>query len=118
MTKGHKWKFKARFRRQAYVWHGTAIACKRLQEAVSEIKKVEKTEPVVAAEGVVCLMERLWPATQDIDSSSGALGTTIYHTLHTLIPILINAPAFIILGGFGNSDSNQASTCAYRGPST
>ncbi len=38
-------------------------------------------------------MERLWPALQDIDSSSGALGSAVNRTLHELIPILIAAPA-------------------------
>jgi hypothetical protein len=38
-------------------------------------------------------MERIWPAFQDIDTSSGALGTAVARTLDELIPILIDAPA-------------------------
>jgi hypothetical protein len=36
----HKWKFKSHFRKQTYGWKGTALASKRMREAVSEIKKV------------------------------------------------------------------------------
>ncbi len=38
-------------------------------------------------------MERLWPALEHIDTSSGALGSAVYKTLDTLIPIIIEAPA-------------------------
>jgi hypothetical protein len=38
-------------------------------------------------------MERLWPALQHIDTSSGALGTAVHSTLEELIPLLIAAPA-------------------------
>src|SRR3954466_16175264 len=38
-------------------------------------------------------MERIWPAFQDIDTSSGALGTAVARTLEQLIPILAGAPA-------------------------
>jgi len=48
---------------------------------------------VLAAEGCVSLMERLWPALEDIDTSTGALGGAIHRTLDELIPILISAPA-------------------------
>ena len=60
---------------------------------MSEIKKLAKKEPVVAAEGVVSLFERLWPALEQIDTSSGSLGNAIYRTLQTLLPILVDAPA-------------------------
>jgi hypothetical protein len=89
----HKWTFKSRFRANAYGWKGTALATKRLREAISEIKKVAKSDPITAADGAVGLMERIWPALQAIDSSSGALGGAVYRTLETLIPILTEAPA-------------------------
>ena len=38
-------------------------------------------------------MKRIWPAFQDIDISSGALGTAVARTLNELIPILTDAPA-------------------------
>ena len=40
-AKGHKWQFKARFRRHAFGWRSQP-AIKRVQEAVSEIKKVAR----------------------------------------------------------------------------
>jgi hypothetical protein len=87
-----KWTFKSRFRAGAYQWNGTALASKRLKEAVSEIKKAAKSDPALAGEGVIDLFSRLWPALEHIDSSSGALGTAVYHAVEELIPILINAP--------------------------
>jgi len=93
MVMSHKWTFKARFRTKAYGWNGTALATKRLREAVSEIKKVGKKQPVLAGEGVVSLLERIWPSLQGVDSSSGALGGAVYRTLSALIPLLITAPA-------------------------
>ena len=89
----HKWTFKSRFRANAYSWKATALATKRLKEAVSEIKKVAKTEPIVAADGAVSLMERIWPSLQGIDGSSGALGVAVNRTLDALIPFVIEAPA-------------------------
>jgi hypothetical protein len=89
----HKWTFKSRFRANAYGWKGTALATKRLKEAVSEIRKVAKSDPVTAADGAVSLMERIWPALQGIDGSSGALGSAVNRTLEILIPLLIEAPA-------------------------
>jgi len=89
----HKWTFKQRFRAGAYGWPASRLACKRLKEAVREIKEVAKTDAVVAAEGAVGLMERIWPALEHVDGSSGALGNEVNRTLHALIPLLIDAPA-------------------------
>ena len=93
MAKDLRWKFKAHFRAKAYGWRGTALASKRLQEAVSEIKKVAKTDPIASADGAVSLMEKLWPSLAHVDGSSGALGNAVDRTLYALIPILIDAPA-------------------------
>ena len=89
----HKWTFPARFRAGAYSWKASKLACQRLREAVSEIKKVAKKDPLIGAEGVVRLMEKIWPALEHVDSSSGALGSAVNKTLSDLIPILVNAPA-------------------------
>ena len=70
-----------------------ADAISRLKEAVSEIKSAAKSDPVAAGDGAVSLMELIWPAFQDIDTSSGALGTAVARTLDELIPILIEAPS-------------------------
>ncbi len=51
----HKWTFKSRFRSRAYSWKGTQLASKRMKKAVSEIKKVAKTDSALAGEGVVKL---------------------------------------------------------------
>ncbi|MES9905883.1 MAG: hypothetical protein ABW168_24820 [Sedimenticola sp.] len=89
----HKWVFSTRFRTGAYSWKASRLACQRLREAVSEIKKVAKSDPVFAAEGAVRLMEKLWPALEHIDTSSGALGSAVYKALDALIPIIVKAPA-------------------------
>ncbi len=81
MTTKPKWVYKARFRSSAYGWRGTGLATKRLKESVTEIRKVARTDPVLAGEGAVTLMERLWPALQNIDTSSGALGNAVNRTL-------------------------------------
>lgn len=52
-----------------------------------------RQEPTEAAEGAVSLAERIWPAFEHIDTSSGALGAAVNRTLETLIPIIANAPA-------------------------
>lgn len=89
----HKWTFPARFRAGAYSWRSSRLACQRLREAVSEIKKVAKKDPALGAEGAVRLMEKIWPALEHVDSSSGALGSAVNKTLDALIPIIVNAPA-------------------------
>ena len=48
---------------------------------------------MTAGDGVVSLMERVWPAFQDIDTSSGALGGAVYWAQDELLPIAIEAPA-------------------------
>ena len=93
MAAGRNWQFKAKLRGRAYGWRGSKLAISRLKEAVSEIRSVAKSDPVAAGDGVVTLMERIWPAFQDIDTSSGALGTAVARTVNDLIPILVDAPA-------------------------
>jgi hypothetical protein len=74
MAASYKWQFKSKFRANAYGWRGSKLAITRLKEAVKEIRTVAKADPVAAGDGCVALMERLWPALQHIDTSSGALG--------------------------------------------
>ena len=93
MATKHSWTFQPRLRTRAFSWKGSPLACRRLKEAVAEIKKVAKAEPVTAAEGVVTLAERIWPAFQNIDTSSGALGGAVFGSLTALLPIAIDAPA-------------------------
>ena len=89
----HKWAFKARFRARAFGWHGSRLAIERLKQAVSEIRAVARRDPILAADGAVSLMERLWPAFEHIDTSSGALGGAVNWTLAELIPVIARAPA-------------------------
>jgi hypothetical protein len=93
LTPKHKWTFRARFRYRAFGWEGSRFACQRLKEAVAEIKKIAKADSVTAADGAVILMEKIWPALESVDSSSGALGGSVWWTLEELLPIVIDAPA-------------------------
>jgi hypothetical protein len=89
----HTWTFKSRLRARAFGWRGSRLACQRLKEAVTEIKSAAKLDPVTAGEGVVSLMERIWPAFESIDTSSGALGMAVGRAQQELLPIAIEAPA-------------------------
>jgi hypothetical protein len=89
----YAWTFNARFRSRTFGWRSSRLACQRLKEAVAEIKKLAKADPVTAADGAVILMERVWPALESVDSSSGALGAAVGWALTELLPVVINAPA-------------------------
>lgn len=88
----HKWQFTPRFRRQAFGWKSD-LPIKRLKEALSEIKLVAKKEPVLAAEGAITLLEKLSPALEHVDSSSGAVGAAVNATIDSLVPLIVKAPA-------------------------
>lgn len=92
----HKWQFTARFRRQAFGWRSD-LPIKRIQEAVKEIKQVARKEPVLAAEGAVTLLVKLSPALEQVDSSSGALGSAVNRTIDTLVPIIAKADVDTLL---------------------
>ncbi len=89
-TKSHKWIFAAKFRKSAFGWRGSRLACQRIKEAISEIKKTTRKNPLLGAEGVVKLMEKLWPALQHVDSSSGVLGTAVYNAVCVLVDIVVD----------------------------
>ena len=88
----NKWGFKAHFRRHAFGWKSQP-AIQRVKQAVSEIKKVARGEPVLAGDGAVTLLERLSPALEHVDSSSGAIGTAVNNAIVELVPIIVGAPA-------------------------
>ncbi len=88
----HKWTFRARFRRHAFGWRSQP-AIKRIKEAVSEIKKVARKEPILGAEGAVLLLEKLSPALEHVDSSSGAIGTAVNNAIDAMVPVIAKAPA-------------------------
>ena len=89
----HKWAFKPGMRAGAYSWRSSAKAIERLKSARTEIRSVARKDSVTAAEGVIALAQRIWPAFEHIDTSSGALGNAVNRTLEDLLPILIEAPA-------------------------
>ena len=92
-TKAYKWTFTARFRKNAFGWKGSSLACKRIKEAVSEIRAINRKDPLLGAEGAIRLMEKLWPALQHVDSSSGALGTATYNAVAEMVDWVAKAPA-------------------------
>jgi hypothetical protein len=69
------------------------LACKRVREAAAEIQRVARKDAVLAGEGAVRLMEKLWPALEGIDTSSGALGNAVSRAVDVLVQIAIDAPA-------------------------
>jgi hypothetical protein len=91
-TGAHKWEFRARFRRHAFGWKSQP-AIQRIKQAVSEIRKVARRDPVLAAEGAVLFLERVSPAIENVDSSSGAIGTAVNRAIEELVPIIATAPA-------------------------
>ncbi len=93
MAAKQTWEFRSRLRSGAFGWRGSHLACQRLKEAAAEIKSVARTDALTAGDGVVTLMERIWPAFQNIDTSSGALGGAVYWAQQDLLPIAIAAPA-------------------------
>ncbi|WP_374474917.1 hypothetical protein [Zoogloea sp.] len=86
----HKWQFASRFRRHAFGWRSDT-PIQRIKEALAEIKAVARKDPVLAAEGAVTLLEKLSPALEQVDSSSGALGTVVNRAIDTLVPIIARA---------------------------
>src|SRR5262249_40943901 len=88
----HPWAFRARFRREAFGWKSLP-AITRVREAVAEIKKVAKNDPIVAADGAVLFLERVSPALAHVDSSSGAVGSAVNRAIEELVLIIAGAPA-------------------------
>lgn len=89
----HKWAFRPGMRAGAFNWRGSAKAIEKLKAASAEIRSMAKVDPIVTGEGVIILAERIWPAFEHIDTSSGALGTAVRRTLEDLAPLLIAVPA-------------------------
>ena len=71
----HAWAFRARFRANAFGWKSQP-AITRVREAVAEMKKVAKKEPLVAAEGAALFLERVSPALAHVDSRSRTTGVS------------------------------------------
>jgi hypothetical protein len=91
-SKDYLWQFMPRFRRHAFGWRSQA-AIFRIKQAVAEIKKVARKDPVLAAEGAVLFLERVSPAIEQVDGSSGAIGTAVNNAVEELVAIISAAPA-------------------------
>lgn len=50
---------------------------------IEEIK--QRSDPVLAAEGAVLFLEKVSPALEHVDSSSGAIGTAVNHAIEELV---------------------------------
>ena len=88
----HKWNFAPRFRSNAFGWRPQP-AITRVKEAVAEIKKTARKDPVLAAEGAVLLLEKVSPALAQVDGSSGAIGSTVNNAIDVLVAVIAAAPA-------------------------
>src|SRR3990167_6189336 len=91
-AKAHRWEFVGRFRRGAFGWKSQP-AMLRVRQAVSEIKKVSRRDPGLGAEGAVRFLERVSPAIERVDSSSGAIGTAVNRAIEEVVAIIAGAPA-------------------------
>jgi hypothetical protein len=88
----YKWAFSPRFRKGCFDWRSEpAIA--RIKEAVAEISKVARKDQIMGAVGAVLFLEKLSPALERVDSSSGAIGTAVNNAIEKLTPIIAKAPA-------------------------
>lgn len=83
----HKWTFAPRFRRHAFGWRSQPAA-QRVREAGAEIQKVARKDPALAAAGAVLFLEKVSPALEQVDSSSGAIGTAVNHAIEICATII------------------------------
>jgi len=88
----HQWAFAPRFRKNAFGWRSNP-AILRIREALSEIKKTARKEPILGAEGAVLFLEKISAAIANVDGSSGTIGAAANAVLDELVPIIAVAPA-------------------------
>jgi tetratricopeptide (TPR) repeat protein len=84
------WEFTRRFRRGAYGWKSEP-AIRGVRRAVTEIKQAARRDSVLGAEGAVLFLERVSPALQNVDGSSGAIGHAVNHAIEALVAIIARA---------------------------
>jgi hypothetical protein len=65
---------------------------KRIREAVTEIRRAARKDPVLGTEGAVLLLEKISPAIEQVDGSSGSIGTAVNRAIEALVPIIAGAP--------------------------
>lgn len=86
----YKWQFAQRFRRHAFGWRSD-VPIQRIKEALAEIRQVARGDTVLAAEGAVKFLEKVSPALEHVDGSSGAIGTAVNRAIETLVPVIAGA---------------------------
>ena len=91
-TRTSGWTFTRRFRRGAFGWKSQP-AIERVRQAVSEINRVARRDPILAAEGAVLFLERVSSALEHVDGSSGAIGTAVNHAVVELVAVIAGASA-------------------------
>jgi len=84
------WQFTSRFRRHAFGWRSD-LPIKRIKEALKELKQAARLDPEEAADGAVKLIEKLSPALERVDSSSGALGSAVNKAICELTTLITKA---------------------------
>jgi len=92
-TPRHTWTFRSHFRKNAYGWRSSPLAVQRIREAVSEIKKAARQDPVLGAEGAILFLEKVSAALMHVDISTGALGSAVNQAVAALAAIIAKAPA-------------------------
>lgn len=88
----HTWTFRRRFRERAFGWKSQP-AVQRVKEAVAEIRKVARADPLLAGEGAVLFLEKVSPALEQVDSSSGSIGNAVNKAVDALVAMIAKAPA-------------------------
>jgi hypothetical protein len=64
-----------------------------VKEAVAEIKAAARKDPLLGGEGAVLFLEKVSPALEQVNSSSGAIGTAVNNAIEALVPFIAEAPA-------------------------
>ena len=93
MSGAGDWAFTKRFRRGGFGWRASRLASERIAEALAEIHAVARHDPLHAADGAVRFLVKLSPALEQVDSSSGALGSAARAAVDALVPVIAQAPA-------------------------
>ncbi len=67
------------------------LRSRALPKLISEIKRVARTDPLLAADGAVAFLERLVHAIEQVDGSSGAIGSAVRHAIRELTSLITAA---------------------------
>lgn len=62
-----------------------------MNEAVREILKVARKDPVLGSDGAVLFLEKVSPALEQVDSSSGAIGNAVNRAIESLVHVIAGA---------------------------